>query len=146
MKKTISILVLIIFAGVTLYAAESIFQYFNATSGQNAVTVEWKTTNEAGLTKFVIERSQKNNPFSKIADETAKGYASQYKYTDSDALMKSNPETDKLVEKTLSENTYSYRIKAIYTNGSYAYTDEIKVSPTINSIRRTWGMIKEMFR
>jgi hypothetical protein len=60
--------------------------------------------------------------------------------------MKIPFEDEKSDPTTLNKNFYSYRLKAVYTNGSSHYSDEVRVNHTINSIRRTWGMIKEMFK
>lgn len=130
-----------------LFAADSIFSSFTASSNGTYVTVEWRTITENGLARFEIERSNSGSSYVKIADESAKGYSSTYKYVDSDALMKpAETDTEKFAEKVLSKNNYSYRLRAVYSNGSSSYTDEVKVSHNINSVRRTWGMIKEMFR
>jgi len=147
MKRTISIIVLILVCVGLLYASDGIFRSFTANSNGSVITIEWRTGNENGLTKFEIERSSNSGSFFKIADESAKGFSTTYKYVDSDAFMKSNEIlTGKFNDQPLSKNSYTYRLKAIYSNGNAVYSDEVNVSHTINSVRRTWGMIKELFR
>jgi hypothetical protein len=41
---------------------------------------------------------------------------------------------------------YSYRIKVIAFDNSVSYSNIVSVSHSVSGIRRTWGMIKEMFR
>ena len=147
MKKTISILVVILIAVTIVLASDSIFQSFIASSGTNAVTLEWRTSTEGGITKFEVERSSQNLPFAKIGEEIAKGFPTQYRYVDSEAMIKSTElMAEKQNDKVLSKTSYTYRLKAVYSNGSSTLSDEISVNHSINSIRRTWGMIKEMFR
>lgn len=145
--KVSKITVLLIFLFCfTLIASETIFSSFTANSSSNSIILEWRTTDETGIAKFEIERSVKGAPFQKIAEERAKGVPSFYRYIDSEALMKAPLENDKNDATTLNKNYYTYRIKTIFSNGSTSYSDEVKVNHTINSIRRTWGMIKEMFK
>jgi hypothetical protein len=46
----------------------------------------------------------------------------------------------------MSQKTYSYRLKIIFSDNTYIYSDIALVKHKPSSIRRTWGMIKEMFR
>lgn len=146
MKKAILIFSLCLLATSILWAAENLFQSFTANSGANAITLEWRTADESGLSRFEIERAAKNSAFAKISDEQAKGYSSYYKFVDDDILLKSMIQPEKSQGSIQNKTNYSYRLKAIYSNGSVAYSNEVEVNRTINSVRRTWGMIKEMFR
>lgn len=139
-------IILLLIISLSLIAGETIFSSFTANSNSNSIVLEWRTQDEIGLLKFEIERSVKGSPFQKIAEEKSKGVPSFYRYIDNEAIMKIPFEDEKTDPTTLNKNYYSYRLKAVYSNGLSQYSDEIKVSHTINSVRRTWGMIKEMFK
>jgi hypothetical protein len=75
-----------------------------------------------------------------VHTEFAKGNATSYKYIDEDAYSRKNS------DGTLSQTIYSYRIKIISNDNSYIYSNTVNVTQEASIIRRTWGMIKEMFR
>ena len=53
---------------------------------------------------------------------------------------------DKGGNSVSAESEYSYRLKVFFKDHTYKYSDEINVTHKTSSIRRTWGMIKEMFK
>jgi len=119
--------------------AGAVISDFHAQAGYNKVTLKWKSQNETNLKGFEIERSLEDKASSfrkvefvpvKVGDERQK----EYEFEDS------------TVFKSL-ERTYYYRLKLIDNNDSSSYYDKvISVSPTISSVRQTWGSIKAMFR
>ncbi len=131
---------------LSLIASDVFISSFTANSTSNSIVLEWRTTDETGLNKFEIERSIKGSPFQKVYEEKAKGVPSFYSYEDKETLLKISNEIDKNDPSTLNKNYYIYRIKSVFKNGNAVYSDEVKVNHTVNSIRRTWGMIKEMFK
>jgi len=131
---------------LSLIASDVFISSFTANSTSNSIVLEWRTTDETGLNKFEIERSIKGSPFQKVSEEKAKGVPSFYRYIDNETLLKISNEIDKNDPSTLNKNYYIYRIKSVFNNGNVVYSDEVKVNHTVNSIRRTWGMIKEMFK
>ncbi|HOM04861.1 MAG TPA: hypothetical protein PLU67_05120 [Candidatus Kapabacteria bacterium] len=131
---------------LSLIASDVFISSFTANSTSNSIVLEWRTTDETGLNKFEIERSIKGSPFQKVSEEKAKGVPSFYRYIDNETLLKISNEIDKNDPSTLNKNYYIYRIKSVFNNGNAVYSDEVKVNHTVNSIRRTWGMIKEMFK
>lgn len=137
--KTIKSFVLLLAFTTLLFASDSIIDYLNATSNGARIKIEWKSTDESNVQKFVIERSSKNSNFTKINEIDPKGYSSNYYYYDESALKSKN---DELQASTL----YTYRIKIINKDQSYFYSNNINVSHTTSGVKRTWGMIKEMFR
>ncbi len=141
MKKFKITILTIIMSAVTLFAADGFISYFNASSDGNKIKVEWRTSDESQILKFDIERALKNQSFTKITTIDAKGYSSVYNFTDDEAY--------KVVQKepTLqSANLYTYRIKIIKKDNNVEYSNSINVSHSVSSIKRTWGMIKEMFK
>lgn len=124
---------------LVLYAVDSFIERINVTSNGKDITIEFKTINEKNITLFEIERSINNGNFKKLTSILPKGYPSTYKYVDQEAFLK---ETEEKVNAT----SYSYRIKIIFKDNTYSYSNSVNVSHKVNGIYRTWGMIKEMFR
>jgi hypothetical protein len=129
-------------AFVAVYAVSSTISTFRAFSNGSNITVEWRTSDENNLKQFELQRSNNNAAFKKVKLFDASGKAADYKYLDEDALLKQGEDTP----ETQSGKIYSYRIKLIYANGSEELSEAISVTHQTNSIRRTWGMIKELFR
>jgi hypothetical protein len=143
MKKTSRILIFIsLILPCLLMAADGSLESFSAVSNGKTVNIEWKTTNEQNIVRFEIERATQGQAYKSIYSINANGYASAYKYTDDDALTRKS-ETEATVE---TKNIFDYRVKVVYADNSYIYSSTQSVSFDISVIRRTWGMIKEMFR
>ncbi|MGQ9818900.1 MAG: hypothetical protein ACUVQ1_03120 [Candidatus Kapaibacteriales bacterium] len=123
----------------TLFAIDTIIQNFTATSNGRDIIIEFRTLSEKNVTRFEIERSVNNSPFKKLTSFDPKGPSSYYKYIDEGAFLKEN-------ENTPQANNYSYRIKIIFADKSYSFSNTVTVSHVVNGLFRTWGMIKEMFR
>lgn len=140
--KSFLFLSLIIVSSLAIYATVTFITSFRALSNGSYITVEWSTSNENNIKSFEIQRSSNSSPFKKIKTIDAVGKASDYKFVDEEAFMKGGEEDPKVQ----ADKIYSYRIKIIMSNGSEDYSDPISVVNQTNSIRRTWGMIKEMFR
>ncbi len=140
MRYKILILLVLITAAITAVASNEVLEYFNANSDGKVITIQWKALDETYISKYEIERSQSSGAYKKIYTQETNN--SSYSYIDEDAYLKpnsgDNPETTK--------TNYTYRIKIIKKDNTYLYSTTQSVSHSINSIRRTWGMIKEMFR
>ena len=135
------IILFIVLSTSLLIAGDNILEYFTAKSDGKSITLEWKTLNETQFKFFEIERSASNLVFSKIATVDPKGSNSMYNYSDENVYYKQgdNP-------TPLSNSIYIYRIKIVKNDDSYNYTNNVPVTHNVSSFRRTWGMIKEMFR
>ena len=142
MKKILFILVCISVVTIA-FANNKILDRFNATVNNNpdVVNLEWSTNSETNVSHFEIERSTSLG-FRTIGTQKANGRPSIYKFTDSDSFTKSS-----LQDELQSPNSATYRLKIVYTNNSQnVYSDEATVYRNVSNIRRTLGMIKEMFR
>lgn len=140
--KILKIFVLILLTSVSIYAANFKLDQFVAKSDSKNVIVEWRNSNESSISYYQLERSTDNYNFTSICTEKVKsgGY---YKFVDEQAfIMFNNSNGNSVLEK----NTYTYRIKVVYTDNSTAYSDVTYVIHNLNSVKRTWGMLKEMFR
>ncbi|MBK9248765.1 MAG: hypothetical protein IPM69_11765 [Ignavibacteria bacterium] len=139
MRNTILALLLSV---TSLYAAEISLDYFTAKSDGKTITVSWKSSSERNLQRYEIERSGLDMTFKTIAQIDAKGAQSSYYYSDEDAFMKQNDDNPTLTQQT----KYSYRLKYVGTDNTSTYSSPTNVSHSVSGVRRTWGMIKEMFR
>lgn len=129
----------IFLVGVSLVFASSLISSFTAKSDNQVITVKWATNAEKDIKKFELERSVSSSyNYIRISTETAVGSPTNYTYTDKNAY--------KEAIEMQSENTYHYRIKIIFNNGQTQYSDAINVTHATSSVRKTWGMIKEMMR
>lgn len=140
MKSKILIILALIVTTITAVASNEILEYFNANSDGKVITIQWKAIDESFISKYEIERSQSSGLYKKIYTQEPNN--SSYSYVDEEAYLKPTSGDNTEITKT----NYSYRIKIIKKDNTYIYSTSESVSHSINNIRRTWGMIKEMFR
>jgi len=133
MKSFLSLLLIVLLAG-TLFAG-AFLDYFHGRSDGNNISLEWKTRIEQQVVAFEIQRKAGHDgDFLTIATIEPKGSNSFYSYIDRSAYKG-------------SASVYIYRLKI--NEGSSApasYSNEITVSHSVSSVKRTWGSIKAMFR
>ena len=127
---------LIVLVTVTVIYGITKVEYFTAKDNSGQVLLEWQTSAEVDLKEFTIYRAPLYGTFSAIATIPAKGYASYYSYTDENTY-----------KETASGTVFTYKLMMTDNNGNWAwYSTEVKVSPRVSDIKRTWGSIKAMFR
>ncbi len=137
MKKIILLLLL----PIILFASELNFEFFTAKSNGDAISLEWKLQSEDGVEYFQVERKLKDgNDFRPIGSKIkSTGNSNIYRYTDDEFFFK-----DKATLQ--SENIQAYRIKVISKNNDLSFSNTTYVTHNVSSVRKTWGMLKEMFR
>ena len=95
---------------------------FTGTLQNNTTALKWKTTNEINASHFFVERSTDARYFDQIGRVAANGNAateSNYSYNDAD------------VTNLQSQNVF-YRLKMYDNNGTYRYSNVIRVTmPTL---------------
>lgn len=138
MKSLITLLFFVCCATMNVVAAD-VVDYLRARSTGTAVVIEWRSLSETGITRYEIERAGDNGVFRYVATVDVKGSNQLYDYTDSEAFNK--PDGSKI-----SSNYFTYRIRIVYSNNSSSYSSSVGVTHSVSSIKRTWGMIKQMFR
>lgn len=117
----------------TVYAGAYI-EYFHARSESDNVRLEWQTSEETNLQKFLIERKTPQSSFTEVASVSPKGNNSNYIFTDQNAY------------KT-NDMVFVYRLKIVDNNNQVSYSSDVTVTHSISSVaKRTWGSIKAMFR
>ncbi|MES2764587.1 MAG: hypothetical protein V4642_01865 [Bacteroidota bacterium] len=131
---------------ISAVAFQQDLSYFTAKSdGKSAVVVEWKSSAENGIIQYDIERAGgQDQDFKLVASISPKGSNASYQYIDADAFMRSTAASEE--QKAVAGTTYRYRLKIFLKGTEPTYSNTINVSHSVSSVRRTWGMIKEMFR
>ena len=127
-------------------SSQAVIETIVARSDGRAITVEWRTSKETDVAMYEIERSPVNQAdFKKIGSVPARNIPQSYRFIDETALAaySSGSSGGASVQ---GGAVYVYRLKIIDTGDKATYSNTISVTHTISSVRRTWGMIKEMFR
>lgn len=141
MSRRIIILALFAAATVVAYGVQVSLQYFNAKSNGTSISLEWKSTAESNLMQYEIERAGEDNQFRYVATVQARGSNSVYTYRDDEAFGKGDGN-----DGSVARNYFTYRLKMVTPERSASYSNSIGVTHNVSGIKRTWGMIKEMFR
>jgi hypothetical protein len=116
-----------------LYGSAEIRQGSLGYSNGDGIILRWSTGKEENIKNFIIERKSVNGNFAIIDRVKATGNNSEYSYE------------DKNVYKTSGE-IFVYRISVEENDGSISGSINIIVNHDVSSVKRTWGMIKSMFR
>ena len=101
--------------------------------------LDWQSGNEGAVKSYEIERAAEDNVFRYVATVSAKGSNHTYRYTDEEAFGKGDQER---VQSTY----FTYRLKLVHGDNTVTYSTTAGVSHSVSTVKRTWGMIKEMFR
>lgn len=139
MKKIIFISLFLVVV-TTMIANTLDFSRLNARPEGDNVVIEWILGEENSVKSYEIYRAN-NGYYTKIAEKEAKGSNTSYKHIDVEAFIKNIKEA-KVQEKI----DLKYKIKVRYNNGTISESNDIEVSHNVSSVKRTWGMIKELFR
>jgi hypothetical protein len=133
-------IILFLFLTCGLVFAGDVLEFFSGYTSGKSIILEWKSSDEKTVYRYEVERSSPNQAFKMVHSEQAKGYSTNYKFIDDEVY---NRKSD---NETLSQTIYIYRLKIINNDNSYVYSNTVSVTQEVSIIRRTWGMIKEMFR
>jgi len=132
MKMKLSYIFITFFLATAVLAG-TFLEYFQGRSDGEDIRLEWKTREEVNLKHFKVERKTPQSEFLEMETIQPKGSNSYYTYLDQSAYK-----TDNML--------FIYRLKIIDTNGQASYSNEVSVSHSVSSVKRTWGSIKAMFR
>lgn len=138
MKSVFITIGLVVAATVAALAAD-VVDYLRARSTGAAVIIEWRSSEESGIDRYEIERATDNGVFRYVATIETKGANHSYEYTDNEAFSK--PDGNKV-----TATYFTYRLRVVHSDKSVEYSSSAGVSHSVSSIKRTWGMIKQMFR
>jgi hypothetical protein len=123
--------ILFLLLGTLLYANAVIVEW-KAEPAENKVILQWKTSQEINVQKFVIEKSSDNRNYMDIGEIAARGPGYQYQFEDN-RIGRVN-------------SLFYYRLRIVNNDGTNQQTDSLPVILNISSIVRTWGSIKALFR
>jgi len=132
MKKGYFVFFIFILFLATVFAGAYLRDFRGYSEGEN-IKIEWETSEETNLDHFIIERKTPESNFVSIATIQPKGSNSFYSYLD-ESIFKQN------------DFLFVYRLKIVESNGQYSYSSNISVSLNPSNVKKTWGMIKQMFR
>ncbi len=124
--------ILLLLWSTSLLLANAVIVEWKAEPEQDKIILEWKTSSEDELSKFVVERSNDNSHFIEIGDVTARGPGFQYRYEDNKLGM--------------TNSIFYYRLRLVNKDGTFQYSETLPVFPNISNISRSWGSIKALFR
>ena len=130
MKTVYTTILLVLF--VSLLMANAVLIEWKADPEQDKVVLQWKTSQENDVQKFVIERSIDNKNFTDIGEVISRGPGYQYRFEDTNLGR--------------AKSIFYYRLRIVNRDGTFDYSDALQVIASINSITRTWGTIKAWFR
>jgi hypothetical protein len=142
MKKFLLALSLLPFV---LLANLAQFDFIRAKSLGEDVMLEWSMKEESNIDYFMIQKKiedgSKDSYIYISSRIDSEGNNSFYQYTDEDSFYSKQQK-----DKFQSESIKSYRIEATTNSGEKIYSDDTYVTQNVSSVRKTWGMLKEMFR
>jgi hypothetical protein len=107
----------------------------SAKSDGSSVTIHWDSDDETGIVGYEIAREV--------------GYGGQYAVLLPMYKAKGSNQPYDFVDETAFRTTgtfYKYRITGMYASGARSDPYEVGVNHTVNTVRKTWGSIKAMFR
>jgi len=140
--KFIEYILLNVILTTVLFAGEVTFSYFTTKSDGKDISVDWQPSVEKNVLRYEIERSSDNVTYRSVAVVDAKGTWASYHWIDQDVFMKQTSSQ----QNTITKGNFFYRLKIVSTDNTVTYSNPSSVVHNISSVRRTWGMIKEMFK
>ncbi len=121
----------------TVLATTVVIDSFTARAQHSSILLEWRVSREEGVARYEVQRANASgDEFRTLGSLDPKGAPATYTYEDRDVLRPATPE----------QSVYTYRIKIVGKDGSASYSSTMTVAYNVSTVRRTWGMIKEMFR
>lgn len=141
MRRVITSITVLVLSSLAAWAVQVTIQSFTARSTGTAIVVEWKSAAEPDVTSYELERAGDDQVFRNVSTVTAKGSNQPYSYTDDEAFGKRDG-----TDGSVARNYFTYRLKIVRADKSFVYSNTIGVNHNVSGIKKTWGMIKEMFR
>jgi len=146
MKKSLFI-VLFLSAALTAYGFSTVLTYLKGHAETDAIVLEWQSGSEEGVKSYTIERAEVNSTdFKELSTLTSTGNNSSYRYRDVaiNSMVQSGGVANN--PKVPLADLFKYRLKMNYDKEVVSYSQTISVTRPSSGVKRTWGMIKEMFR
>lgn len=146
MKKGLIIVsILLIGATVAQAVSNGVLDYFSGRMEGDAISLEWKSSIETGLKHYVVERTtNKTQDYKEVGTIKALGSFATYRHKDVRPAFNVQAGEMQEFQPEPMADLYKYRLKLIYDK-EISYSQTISVSKPSSGVKRTWGMIKEMF-
>jgi hypothetical protein len=134
MKKPVTLLLIILFCSILASSQVIRLTSIQPYSDGSVITLRWNTEDETNVSKFIIERRVGiSGQFIQVSTLDPKG-PSGYEFIDKTAFR-------------TTATLYQYQIRIKFVNGlPDQEIGPVSVSHSANSVKRTWGSIKAMFR
>ncbi len=146
MKKALVIVVALMMVAETAFGFSELLTYLKGHADADAITLDWQSGTETGVKSYAIERSSINSDdFREIGSTVATGNNSSYHYRDANVTTMPQQGTSNSGNSAPLSDLFKYRLKINYGN-AVSYSQTITVTRPSAGVKRTWGMIKEMFR
>ena len=134
MMRTILLFILVLFTCIAASSQVVKLSTVQGYSDGSVITLRWNTEAETNVQGFIVERRVgTNGSFIQVTSIEPKG-----------------PSLYEFVDKTAFRSTatlYQYQIRIKFANGNPDQElGPVSVSHSVNSVKRTWGSIKAMFR
>ncbi|MDP4198582.1 MAG: hypothetical protein Q8922_00400 [Bacteroidota bacterium] len=136
-----------IFAAITAFGFDvaGLVDSFTARPDGDGITLDWRSEVESGVKNYTIERCdvRSANDFQEAGQVQPSGSYSSYRFHDGHLSIA--PIAGQTGSAKPLADAYKYRIRINLTDGELSYSQTINVTKPSSGVRRTWGMIKEMF-
>jgi hypothetical protein len=148
MRKSSKVSLLTLLAVLGFSAAAFAFsaglEFFNGRTDGETISLEWRSGVEAGLKNYSIERTPvKPQEFQEIGTVAATGPQSTYRFRD--VHPNAAAPVGAYGGNAPMSDMFQYRLRMNFNDGGVSYSQIISVSRPSSGVKRTWGMIKEMF-
>ena len=141
------ILFLSVFAAVAAFGFDfaGVVDTFTARPDGDGITLDWRSQVESGIKSYAVERSdiRSANDYQEVGTVLATGSYSSYRFHD--GHLSAAPLAGQTGTLKPLADAYKYRVRINLTDGELSYSQTINVTRPSSGVRRTWGMIKEMF-
>ena len=146
MKRAFLVITFIFAVAPVAFGFTELLSYLKGHVESDGITLDWQSNNEFGVRTYIIERSEINSDnYKELGTLVATGSNSTYHYRDVNfSGMAQQGASSGSTNKPLSD-LFKYRLKINYGN-VISYSQTITVTRPSAGVKRTWGMIKEMFR
>ncbi len=118
---------------------------FTAQPDGDGITLNWQSQIESGISGYMVQRESitSTNDFQDVVPIKPAGNYSYYKYHD--AHVSAAPLGGQGGNVQPLSDAYKYRLEIDLSSGDVSYSPTVSVTKPSSGVRRTWGMIKEMF-
>lgn len=119
---------------------------FTARPDGDGITLDWHSEAETGIARYQVQRADLRSPddFQNVGTIAATGSYSYYKFHDTPTSSIGMATQNSGNVQPLSD-AYRYRLEIDLSSGDLSYSQTVNVTKPSSGVRRTWGMIKEMF-